>query len=170
VRGFGDLSCALELIARPAAAKERLDAIAEAMAQAQTPIAEANKEQAALVAAEKAHREMLARTSAEHAAALAEAKRNHDEECERRSAALTAREARLSEQESQLVTDQEGAQGAASRFASTGRSIRARYPTDAGRKKIAFRPANYRNSVMMPVAAAMPPAIAAAIVQQRIVR
>jgi hypothetical protein len=74
--GFQDLSHALELIASPAACKQRLDALGAATAEAQERIDQAKSSQAELVVAEKTHREMLARTSAEHAATLAEAKRN----------------------------------------------------------------------------------------------
>jgi hypothetical protein len=92
---FGDLSHALELIANPAAAKERLDAIAQAMAEAQALIAQAHKQVATSAATTKADQEQRRKEAAEHATAIGEAQRNFDEDCERRANALRAREARF---------------------------------------------------------------------------
>jgi hypothetical protein len=132
---FGDLSNALELIARPAAAKERLDAIAAAMAEAQMMIAEANKQQAALVAAEKAHRQMLETTSAEHAAAVAAAQQKFDEERLRQENALTAREARLGEQESKLEAEREALEELHNDLQARAQAFaRATEPMRSGRK------------------------------------
>jgi DNA repair exonuclease SbcCD ATPase subunit len=105
--GFHDLSHALELIANPAACKQRLDALGAKTAETAAEIAEAKKQQAALVAAEKAHRQMLETTSAEHAATLAAERQTFDEQRLRQENALTAREARLGEQESKLEADRE---------------------------------------------------------------
>jgi DNA repair ATPase RecN len=102
---FGDLSHALELIANPAAAKKRLDAIAQAMAEAQALIAQAHKQVASSAATVKSDQERMQKEAAEHAAAIVRAQRNFDEECERRANALRARETRLSEQESKLEAD-----------------------------------------------------------------
>jgi hypothetical protein len=104
---FGDLSHALALIANPAAAKERLDAIAEAMAQAQALIAEANKQVAMSAATTKAHQEETQKRTAACSAAIAEAQQAFDMACQQREVALTAREIRAAEQESKLEADRE---------------------------------------------------------------
>jgi hypothetical protein len=90
---FGDLSHALALIAEPAKAKQRLDAIAQAIAEAQALIERARKEIATSAATTTKDQEQRRKEAAEHAAAIAQAQRNFDEECERRSVALTARDA-----------------------------------------------------------------------------
>jgi hypothetical protein len=104
---FGDLSNALELIARPAAAKERLDAIADAMAQAQALIAEANRQVATSAATVKSHQESMQKEAAEHAAKLSAERQSFSEQRLRDETALMSRSQRLSEQESQLKADQE---------------------------------------------------------------
>jgi hypothetical protein len=78
---FGDLSNSLALVANPGVCKQRLDAIAAAMGEAQERIAEAHRKVGELKVAEKAHQEMLARTSAENSAAIAAERQTFDEEC-----------------------------------------------------------------------------------------
>ena len=68
-------------------------------------IERARKEVATSAATTKADQEQRQKEAAEHAAKLAAAKRNHDEECERRSVALTARETRQEEAEQKLAVD-----------------------------------------------------------------
>jgi hypothetical protein len=122
---FGDLSHALALIAEPAKAKQRLDAIAQAMAEAQALIAQAHKQVATSASAVKSDQERMQKEAAEHAAAIAQAQRNFDEECERRSVALTAREARVSELESKLEADRQDLQAMHEDLSSRARAFEA---------------------------------------------
>ena len=117
------------------AAKQRLDAIAAAQAEAQALIAEAKEKQAALVAAEKAHRKMLETTSAEHAAALAADRQTFNEERLRQENALTAREVRLGEQESKVDADREALEELHNDLQARAQAFaRATEPMRVGRK------------------------------------
>ena len=119
------------------AAKQRLDAIAAAQAEAQALIAEAKEKQAALVAAEKAHRKMLETTSAEHAAALAADRQTFNEERLRQENALAAREVRLGEQESKLEADREELQALHEDLSSRAAAFEAATrPLHASRKSV----------------------------------
>jgi hypothetical protein len=102
---FGDLSNALGLIADPAKAKQRLDGIAAAIAEAQALIERARKEVATSAATTKADQEQRQKEAAEHAAAIVAERQTFHEECERRSVALTARETRQGEAEQKLMAD-----------------------------------------------------------------
>jgi hypothetical protein len=104
---FGDLSHALALIAEPAKAKQRLDAIAQAMAEAQALIAQACRQVATSAATTKADQEQRRKEAAEHAAVLAADRQAFDLACQQREVALTAREVRVSQQESKLEADRE---------------------------------------------------------------
>jgi hypothetical protein len=132
---FGDLSNALGLIADPAKAKERLDGIAAAQAEARALIERARKEVATSAATTKADQEQRQKEAAEHAAKLAAAKRNHDEECERRSVALTARETRQEEAEQKLAADRAEVQALHEDLSSRAEAFeRATRPLSARRK------------------------------------
>jgi hypothetical protein len=134
---FGDLSHALALIAEPAKAKQRLDAIAQAMAEAQALIAQAHKQVATSASAVKSDQERMQKEAAEHAAAIAQAQRNFDEECERRSVALTAREARVSELESKLEADRQDLQAMHEDLSSRARAFEAATrPLSVSRKSV----------------------------------
>jgi hypothetical protein len=124
---FGDLSHALALIADPTATKRRLDAIAAAMAEAQALIAQAHKEVATSAATTKSDEEKRRQEAAEHAVAIAQAQRQFDEDCERRSVALTARATRLSEQESKAEADRAELEAMAQDLAQRA-GIRSRDP------------------------------------------
>jgi hypothetical protein len=132
---FGDLSHAVALIAEPAAAKKRLDAIAQAMAEAQALIAQAHKQVATSAATTKADQEQRQKEAAEHAEAIAAAQRQFDEECERRANALRARETRLSEQESKLEADRAELDAMHEDLSSRARAFEAATrPLHVGRK------------------------------------
>jgi hypothetical protein len=134
---YGDLSHALGLLAEPAKAKERLDGIAQAMAEAQALIDRARKEVATSAAAVKSDQERMQKEAAEHAAKLAEAKRNHDEDCERRSVALTARETRQEEAEQKLAADRAEVQALHEDLSSRAEAFeRATRPLSARRKSV----------------------------------
>ena len=134
---FGDLSNALGLIADPAKAKERLDGIAQAMAEAQALIDRARKEVATSAATVKSNQEQRQKEAAEHAAALTLAQQNFDAECERRSVALTARETRQEEAEQKLAADRAEVQALHEDLSSRAEAFeRATRPLSTGRKSV----------------------------------
>jgi hypothetical protein len=131
---FGDLSHALALIADPAAAKKRLDLIAQAMAEAQALIAQAHKQVATSAANVKSDQERMHREATEHAAKLAAERAAFDTECETRANGLRARETRLSEQESKLEADREELHALHEDLSSRARAFEAATrPLHAGR-------------------------------------
>jgi hypothetical protein len=105
------------------------------MAQAQAMIAEAHKQVATSAATTKAQEEQRQKEAAEHAAAIAQAQRNFDEECERRSVALRARETRQEEAEQKLAVDRADLEALHADLSARAEAFeRATRPLQAGRK------------------------------------